>query len=275
MSDEKRDIPLGSWGGNRIEETLRGEGTLLPCYPDTCVIINAFLEDESWYPGNDKKIDNIIKSRDLFERFDGATLLTSPMVMAEFIHIATRSDKKFCMSLAEAQKLLIDIYRQQRFSLSVPIIKLNQRPLFNLPELDTTIELSGKYYLENNQEEMVEQIIGPTGGTFIWSSDTAPSQERILLNRTVWHSITLSGAIIDFFLAAASEVANQQGGRLQLQDAFVLSFARGHGVVYFVTTDEEFAQKAGPQPYRDVMVQSLSDYIESELFITNGSYLIR
>ena len=86
-----------------------------------------------------------------------------------------------------------------------------------------------------------------------------------------WETVTLSSTLYDLLLSVAKESTSASGGPLQLQDALVLSFARGHRYVHFITSDRDLMDRAGVKPYPDVEVYEVSCYLRSWLINATGS----
>ncbi len=102
-----------------VSGTKRGRNlTLARCYPDTCVLVDAFLENPE-NPSEKNKVKKIKDAQEFFKRYDGPELLTSPMVLAEFIGIATNPNKHFKKSYKDAVQLVEKLFKEEHFSVSV------------------------------------------------------------------------------------------------------------------------------------------------------------
>ncbi len=252
---------------------LRGKNLRLPpCYPDTCVLIDAFLED----PNAPKftETSNIRNAIDLFSMYQGSMLLTSPMVMAEFMYKAA-DPKKFGLSYADAKSLAEDIFDRQKFTMATPIIDVHRIPHLQLPFVfNYSMKLSGPWIVKNEVGGNVEMVLG-NGHNLMTFDQWAGRVEDILeaLKTTRWKTLTLCGVLTDLLLDAAIGSTLESSTPLGFQDALVLYFARGHQFVHFVTSDKEFIKRLKGEnkeqeivkPFPDVEVRELSEYLDKIL----------
>ncbi len=210
----------------------------MPCYPDTCVLVNAFLEDISnpKYTTQQECQD----AHDFFEKYDGACLITSPMVLAEFIFTATHPDK-FNIPYDDAVKIVEDTFKEEKFSLSVPKLKINEQPTLNLaPIFSYSVKLEGKAAI-NGSEVPASLTIGRGYEIRSGHFDGAKFIDPFDVTKTAhWEWVTLAGSLYDLLISAIQESSSSPRTPLQYQDALVLSFARGLPFVDFVTSDKVF-----------------------------------
>lgn len=254
-----------------VSGTSRGRNyTLMPCYPDTCVLVDAFLENSS-RPSHNNKVQKIKDAKEFFTRYDGPELLTSPMVLAEFIATATNPNKPFKKSYTDAVQLVEKLFKEEHFSLSVPKINLHSIPSLSLPFFNYSIKIEGTAKIGNR---ISEAILTFSRGTTIkagFSSGLPIPSPKDIYENAEWETVTLSSALYDLFVSVAKESTSASGGPLQLQDAMVLSFARGHQYAHFITSDTELVKRAGAKPYPDVEVCELSNYLGTVFASVTGS----
>ena len=253
-----------------LSGTERGRNlTLPPCYPDTCVLVDAFLENPQNH-SDPKKVQKITNAQTFFKLYDGRLLLTSPMVIAEFIGVATHPEK-FKMSHEKAVELVDKLFKDEHFSLSVPKVNLHNIPSLSLPFFDYSIKLTGKSKIDNKTIK-TDMTFGK--GHLFRNANYIPSPEHSLedvCKNADWDSATLSSVLYDLLISASIEATSTSGGSLQFQDAFVLLFGRGHKYVHFVTSDEKLVNRTGTKPYQDLEVHELSTYLKTIMVNATGS----
>jgi predicted nucleic acid-binding protein len=253
-----------------VSGTSRGRNlTLSRCYPDTCVLVDAFLENPN-KPSEKNKAQKIKDAKEFFKRYDGPQLLTSPIVLAEFMATATNPNKPFKKSYGDAVQLIEKLFTEEHFSLSVPKVNLHSNPLLSLPFFNYSIKVEGKAKIGTQTSDAI--LTFSKGRTFKAGFSTGLIQTpKNIYENAEWATVTLSSALYDLFLSVAKESTSASGGPLQLQDALVLSFSRGHKYVHFITSDRELVDRAGAKPYPDVEVFELSCYLRSWLANATGT----
>lgn len=263
----------------KLSGTVRGRNRALNiCYTDTCVLVDAFLEDPATLaPG--KKRERVFDSRRFFQIYDGPELLTSPYVLAEFMKTATGPN--FKKTPAEAKALVERIFRDECMELVVPLVDLHAPSAFDLPLLDYSMHLKGTSGSQEHPGEV--GLIFRKGATVRYGNfgtkeppTIEKSHERLqkAQGEPVWRTAALSSVLYNLFITAALD-ANDQGRNVKLQDAMVLFFARGQGYVDFITSDERLVTEAGPKPYPDVGVHHVSDYLRRQLKTATGSHRVQ
>lgn len=211
-----------------------------------------------------------MNAQKFFEIYDGPLLLTSPMVLAEFIRIATHP-QKFKMTQQKAVQLIEKLFEQEHFSLSVPKVNLHGIPSLSLPFFDYSIKLEGKSKINNKTTEA--SLIFSKGKTIkagFSGGLPIPTAQDIYQNAE-WDTATLSSVFYDLLISAGLESTSTSGGSLQFQDALVLLFGCGHKYVHFVTSDVKLVKRTGSKPYSDLEVYELATYLETILVNATGS----
>jgi predicted nucleic acid-binding protein len=239
--------------------------TLRPCYPDTNVLVNAFLED----PKNLKHSpcgENVEESIAFFNDYDGPYLFTSPIVLAEFVHVAV---KKFSMTFEQAIQKLETIFKEQKFSMRVPQIELHSAGRVKLPEIyNYSIRLDGKAKLESG--EAPATVIFGKGYRLqspYFDGERFHSAEE-LYEKANWTKVALCQALIDILLEGTFKKSSTSGKIPEFQDTLVLSFAKGFQYTHFVTCDNALICRLRKtsmvgdkiKPFRDVEVIGVCEY---------------
>lgn len=251
----------------RGDAVIRGNNfTRMPCYPDTCVLVNAFLEDTSQpkYTSQQECQDAV----DFFEKYDGPGLMTSPMVLAEFIFTATRPDK-YNILYNDAVKIVEDIFEVEKFSLSVPTLKIHEQPTLNLaPIFSYSLKLEGTAAIDGSvvpASLTMGRGYELRSGYFDGIKFIDPTE---ITKAAHWEQVTLAGSLYDLLISAIQESSSSPRTPLQFQDAMVLSFARGLPFVDFVTSDKGFYERLGwttgdsfVRPYSNMRVWPLEKYV--------------
>ncbi len=155
------------------------------------------------------------------------------------------------------------------FSLTVPKIKLHSIPSLSLPFFNYSIKVEGTARIGNRTSEAILTFSKGTTVKSGFSSGTPIINPKDIYENAEWETATLSSALYDLLISAAKDSISNSGGHLQ--DALVLSFARGHKYVHFVTSDEKLAKRVGKKPFPDVEVYELSDYLRDILAKATGS----
>lgn len=212
---------------------------------------------------DDKKIQNIEDAKKFFKLYDGPMLLTSPMVLAEFIRIATHPEK-FKMSYQNATDCIEKLFEKEHFSLSVPKVKLHNIPPLSLPFFDFSMKIEGISKIGDQIAHGGMIFSKGTTAKFGFSGGSSILSPEEIYENAEWETVTLSSVLYNLLLLAAKESTSASMGSLQYQDALVLMFGRGHNYVHFITSDEKLVKRTGSKPYLDVGVCILSKYLENK-----------
>jgi predicted nucleic acid-binding protein len=250
---------------NRIA-LIRGENlNLMPCYPDTNVLVNAFLEN-SENLGYSSCRENVEESKAFFNTYDGPHLFTSPIVLAEFVHVSV---KKFSMTFDQAIQKFETIFKEQKFSMRVPQIELHSAGRAKLPPIyDYSMRLDGTAKCKD--VEVPVSVIYEKGfefqSTYFNGKEFFDANE--LYEKARWKKLALCQALTDVLLEGTFRKSSVSGKIPEFQDTLVLSFARGFQYTHFVTCDNALicrlrrTSMVGDKimPFPDVEVVGLCEY---------------
>ena len=244
----------------------------MPCYPDTNVFINAFVENPNDPTHNQQKKININESIKFFSSFDGPHLFTSPFVAAEFVYTAVR---KFGKTQNEACNLFSDIFKKHKFSMKVPQINLLNGGQIKLPPIyDYSIKLDGKFI--NGVDKIdISQTFGKgyliTTKPYYFQNDKIIIIDKIDFNSVQWLQATLSHALTDVLLESTFNASPASVEPPDFQDSLVVSFARGFQYTQFITCDLKLVERLKKtctdqrkiKPFIDVEVLGLHEYLDN------------
>jgi hypothetical protein len=254
---------------NNMAISRGGNLTLRPCYPDTCLLVDAFLED----PENPKRTcrQNIEESIAFFRTYDGPYLLTSPIVLAEFVHVAV---KNFSMAFDQAIRKFETIFKREKFSMKVPQIELHGGGRARLPMVyDYSVRLDG--IAKSDGQEVPATVIYAKGfelRSAYFDGKRFLSAEEIH-EKAQWKKLAICQALTDILLEGTFRTTSGPGRIPEFQDTLVLSFARGFQYTHFVTCDQKLIGRLREtsmvgnkiMPFQDVEVVELSKYNEKYL----------